>query len=369
MNSSTMGERSNIADMLYGSYIRYDRMYEMTKFAFYGKTDSESVNVFVDCYSLLKTLFKRGLNFQVDDSCIIASCIINLAIHIRAYFESRHHVASKVYIIYGGARPREAFVNYPYYNQNNILMEDSNFFLQDLIRDNLNVIAVLCPYLYDIFFLADYENEFMTIASTIIDMDQKNGNKAPNIIYSKDDMSYQLVAFKPYTFLYRPKKKLNMDNSWVVTKSTLYDAYRYGELGLTTQLDTTLSVELFSMYLAIAGVRSRSLNSLKNANSAIKILEAAVNATNIINGYNHTVFTSNPNPFELIASTTKKIDPILVTNRFGAIDLKYQSMLYAASPRALDLQGPAFTNLYNPDEVRNINNVYFQKYPLDLNRV
>lgn len=62
-----MGERSSIADMLYGSYIRYDRMYEMTKFAFYGKTDSESVNVFIDCYSMLRSLYKRGLNFQVED--------------------------------------------------------------------------------------------------------------------------------------------------------------------------------------------------------------------------------------------------------------------------------------------------------------
>lgn len=362
-----MGERSSIADMLYGSYIRYDRMYEMTKFAFYGKTDSESVNIFIDCYSMLRSLYKRGLNFQVEDSCVIASCLINLAIHIRAYFETRHHVSSKVYLIYGGARPLEAVVNFPYYNAKNILMEDSNFYLQELIADNLNVMKVLCPYLFDIFFIEDNGSEFMTIASNVIDMNQKSGNKDPNIIYSKDDMCYQLVAFKPYTFLYRPKKRLNMDNSWVVTKTTLYDAYRQGELELTTQLGTSLSVELFSMYLAIAGIRSRNLPSIKNANSAIKILESAVASNIIPNGYNHTIFYSNPNPFEIIFGETK-VDPALLTNRYAAIDLKYQSMLYASSPKFI-LACSEIINLYDPDEVKNINNVYFQRYPLDLNRV
>ena len=38
----------SVADIMYGSYIRYDRLFEMTKYAFYGKTDSDNVNVFID---------------------------------------------------------------------------------------------------------------------------------------------------------------------------------------------------------------------------------------------------------------------------------------------------------------------------------
>lgn len=357
-----------IADILYGSFIRYDRLYEMTKFAFYGKTDSNQVNIYIDAYSILRSLYTRGSNIQVDDSCVIASCLINLAIHIRAYFETRHHVSSKVFIIYGGARPREAFVNYYDYNTKNIIMEDSNVVMRNLIVDNLNVVSILCPYLHDIFCVIDYENEFSVLTSALIDIQNENSLKIPNIVYSKEPLAYQLVAFKPYTFMYRPKKKLALDNSWVVTKSTLYNAYRYGELNLETQLDTNLDVRMFSIYQAISGVRSRNMNAIKNANSTIKLLTDAV-ANNIFsNGYNaNSIFYMNPNPFEKMFETGK-VDPAMVTNRFAAIDLPFQSMLFKSSVASRDMM-VGLINLYDPQEVRNINDRYFQKYPLDLNRV
>ena len=262
MNNVDPNYYPNIADILYGSYIRYDRLYEMTAFAFYGKTDSNDVNIFIDVYSILKSLFQRGKNIKITDSYCIASCIINLAIHLRAYFYTRHRVNTKIFIIYGGARPLDVINIFPTYNIKNIQMEDSNDFMKQLIRDNLEVVNILCPYLDDIFSIIDYENEFSVIASAIIDdMNNVSEYKVPNIIYSKDQLAYQLVAFKPRTFLYRPKKRSNADCSWVVTKSTLYDSYRYGELELKQQEDKfkPLDVKMFSIYQAIAGVKSRSI--------------------------------------------------------------------------------------------------------------
>lgn len=355
----------NIADILYGSYIRYDRMYEMTKFAFYGKTNSNSVNIFIDIYSILRSLYTKGSNISIKDSYAIASSIINLSIHIRSYFETRHNVSSKLYIVYGGARPKEAIVNYYRYNEKNILMEDSNYIMKSLIIDNLEVVKLLCPYLYDIFCIIDMENEFSTIVSSLIDLDD---SKVPNIIYSKDALSYQLVAFKPYTFLYRPKKKMNSDVSWVVTKSTLYDAYRYGELSLEKHFPTSLDVRMFSIYQAISGVKTRSINSLKNANNTVNILEQAVQSNTFPNGYNASaIFYTNPNPFFKLFENGK-IDPCDVTNRFASIDLPFQTMVYKTSIAFREI-GKDIINLYNPNEIRYINDKYFLEYPLDLNRV
>lgn len=363
--------RANISDVLYGSYIRYDRLYEMTKHAFYGRSDSNDVNIYIDIYSILRSIYTKGSNIQVDDSCVIASCMINLAIHLRAYFESRHSVNSRIYLIYGGARPREAFVNYSRYNEKNIIMEDSNVVMKNLIMDNLNIMSILCPYLHDIFTIVDYENEFSVIASTIIDRDKVTPggiNKIPNIIYSKDPLAYQLVAFKQITFLYRPKKKGNMDASWVVTKSALYNAYRYGELSLNTKSDIILNPSMFSIYQAISGVKSRSMNSIKNGSITMKILKDSIERNVFSNGYNSmSILYNEPNPFEVLFNDTK-IDGFDILNRFGAIDLPYQTMLFAMSTSAKDIDY-GLINLYNPQEVRNINDKYFQKYPLDLNRV
>ena len=358
-----------VADILYGSYIRYDRMYEMTKYAFYGKTDSDSVNIFIDAYSILKSLYTRGSNIEIKDSYAIASCLINLGIHVRAYFESRHHVSSKVYIIYGGARPRESFINYYRYNDKNMLTEDSNYRMKNLIVDNLQVMKILCPYLFDIFCIVDMENEFSVISSTIIDdICKSEDNKVPNIIYSKDSLAYQLVAFKPYTFLYRPKKRNNEDASWVVTKTTLYDAYRYGELGIKKEVECKLDVKMFSIYQAISGVKSRGIPSIKNANTVIEVIRKAISEGIFANGYNaHAIFYSNPNPFERIFGIDEQVSRD-ITNRFAAIDLPYQTMLYKNTQmyRSLPVD---IINLYDPQEVRNINDKYFQNYPLDLNRV
>lgn len=360
-------EHPKIANILYGSYIRYERLYEMTKYAFYGDTDSNDVNIFIDAYSVLKSLYGRGLGFEIDDSCVIASCLINLAIHLRAYFETRHRVASKVYIVYGGARPMNAFVNYPQYNTKNIVMEDSNFYLKSLIKDNLDIVDLLSRYLHDIFCIVDLEAEFNCIVSGLIQLDNKDG-RVPNIIYSKDPLAYQLVAFEKRTFLYRPKKKGNEDASWVVTKSTLYDAYRYGELGNTKQLPCSLDVRMFSIYQAISGVRSRSINSIKSANSTVTLLEKAVADGMFNNGFNSSAIFNVPlNPFEKMFHGTQ-IDPALVTNRFAAIDLQFQTLLFSFGYTGMNIK-ENIINLYNPQEVRNINDRYFQKYPLDLNRV
>ncbi len=355
----------DISDILYGAFIRYDRMYEMTKFAFYGKTDSNEVNIYIDAYSILKNLYSKGPSLRINDSYVIASCLINLAIHIRAYFETRHGVSSKVYIIYGGARPLEAITNWYQYNRKNIIKEDSDIRIKELIIDNFEVVKLLTQYLYDIFCVVDYENEFSVIASALIDRDN---SQTPNIIYSKEPLAYQLVAFKPKTFLYRPKKRLNIDASWVVTKSTIYDAYRYGELKLKKQVSSTLNYNIFSIYQAITGLRSRGMNALKDASSTIKLLSNAVDSNVFSTGYNaNAIFIAGTNPFELLFGGSS-INPLEVECRFGAIDLIYQTSLYKNSAAYRDLE-KGLVNLYDPETVKSINNKYFEKYPLDLNRV
>lgn len=367
--SNSIRPRSMVSDILYGNYIRYDRMYEMTKYAFYG-SDSSKVNIYIDLYSMLKSLYSRGLEARIDDFNVIASCMINLAIHLRAYFETRHQTESTIYLVYGGARPSSAISYFHQYNSKNILMEDSDSVMENMIKNNIDIMSILCPYLYNIYCIADYENEFSVIVSSLIDSAATNPNDqiVPSIIYSKDPMSYQLVAFKPMTFLYRPKKRSGEDCSWVVTKSTLYNAYRYGELSINKEFDVDLDVRMFSIYLAIAGVRSRSIPALKNANTTAKLLQDAVKSNTIFNGYNiNSIFCTKPNPLEVLFSGTK-IDPLVVTSRLSAIDLLYQTSIYSSSKAKVDAS-LGIVNLYNPDEVRAINNKYFRKYPLDLNRV
>lgn len=351
----------NLAQMLYSSYIRYDRMYEMTKFAFYG-SNATKVNVYVDVYSLLRNLYSKYQNIEIRDSYAIASCMINLAIHIRGYFESRHHTATKIYLIYGGSR----LLEFPEYNAKNILMENSDSRMHKLIIDNLEVMQILCPYLNDIFFIADINNEFSTIASYIITEINKD-DKAPNIIYSKSQLAYQLVAYMGRTFLYRPKKSMGADVSWVATKSTLINAYRLAELKLKKEVPH-IDYKLMNVYQTISGVRDRSIPSLINATNAVKKIKYLVDCGLLLDGYNSYGLLKNNSQTEICrVYSLMGLDEEACMNRMYVIDLLSSLYKYSNTPQALELS-KSIVNLYDPETVKNINNKYFDIYPLDLNR-
>ena len=365
----------NMYNVLLSNYIKYDRLYEMTMFAIRPERGS-CVNIFIDMYSLVRQLYNRFGNIMIKDSYAIASSFINLAAHLRAYFETRHGTFSKIYIVYGGARQNtimapDGTVNQMNgYNEKNILIENSNSILTNLLEDNIKVMQIICPYLNDIFCISDIDNEFITITSKIIEM---NNNNIPNVIYSKDIMSYQLVPFKRRTFLYRPKRKnyLN-DVSWVTTKSTLYEAYRYGELALQNKEgvytgSTSMNINAFSIYLAIAGVKTRGLSSLKNANVAFNLLNTAINNGLFRDGYNtSSIYRAGGEPLLTLMNDSNK--GMEAMQRLMHIDLNYLDLVINDTNIKNNIIQNCI-NLYNPDEVRYINNKYFVDYPLDLNRI
>ena len=98
--------RTSPSNILYGEYIKYDRMYEMSMHAFNGHDIIKEVEVYVDLYSILRKLYIFGDNkLDLNDQYEIAASIINLGIHIRGFF-NRFGIASKIYLIYGEAKPQ-----------------------------------------------------------------------------------------------------------------------------------------------------------------------------------------------------------------------------------------------------------------------
>ena len=85
----------------------------------------------------------------------------------------------------------------------------------------------------------------------------------------------------------------------------------------------------------------------------------------LLNGYNPSAL--NGITFELLFKDTS-IDYMDIRNRYNAIDLQNQTTIFKSRPDSSNVF-KNIINLYDPDSVRNINSKYFQKYPLDLNRV
>ena len=110
-----------------------------------------------------------------------------------------------------------------------------------------------------------------------------------------------------------------------------------------------------------------NISSNKNGNATVKLLETAVKSNVFSNGYNaNGIMRDNIAFMQFCANLNMDYRELMV--RFVSIDLLYQTMIYKTTPSFIGAAA-GIINLYNPQEVRNINDKYFQTYPLDLNRV
>ena len=377
--------RTSPSNILYGEYIKYDRMYEMSMHAFNGHDIIKEVEVYVDLYSILRKLYIFGDNkLDLNDQYEIAASIINLGIHIRGFF-NRFGIASKIYLIYGEAKPQNVLNKLPYFNSKHILMENTNFITHWHIMSSLEIATLYTKYLPDIFTIADSENEFTTIASYLIDKNINDANNIQNsiarVIYSKEPLAYQLVAIKPRCFLFRPKKDYYNDNSWVVTKSSLFRAYRIGELKLnanTKSDNIDLIFGLFPLYQLLNGIKSRNIKSIKNANASLKILFDAQNNGVFSLGYSSWNVIANNTPIENHPIYKILSDPIYgirkpelfddMIKTFECIDVINQTLIYSASPTSKIIESN-LVNFSDDNAVKEINDKYFTNYPIDLMRL
>lgn len=359
-----MVNHQSIEDVLYSNYIKYDRLYALTNHAFYG-SNSNDLDIYLDMNSLTKVLF-RTTEVSIDNYSSVTSSMINLCAHLRSYYETRHRVNTRIYIVYTDNVPIHIISHYHNYNYANITAMSINPRMQDVIKSNLNLLSILCPYLNDIFFINDSNVETSVVIANLVLQQQ---HKCPSLIISKDPFTYQLVSFLPQTFLFRPKKsKYNVsDESWDVTKSRLYELYIKELGGKVYNLEKyNFSTQLFSLFLTLAGVRFRHIPCNFHYDTALKIIKSSIDENRILDSYNSDALYTLSNLKYPRIIEQERIQYMAML--FDIIDLNKQSIIYANSPQSTNIT-KGIINLYNPDEVKNINNKYFINNPLDLNRI
>lgn len=345
-------------NLLYSNFIRYDKLYSLTQHAFYGNIEQyKNVNVFIDMNSLLSILYRYN-NTIINNYNFITESMINLAAHLRQYFLSRHNVYSFIYIVYGDNYPEFPRSILESYNQSNYSKYAVADVINDHIKRNMELLDILIPYIQDVYFIHDTEVETgVLIQSTI-----NRVNPSPNIIISKDSYCYQLVAMNNRTFLYRPRKYFNDDNSWTVVKSNLYEAYAFqNKLSFKTKSNTVFYSDLFSFILSICGLKDRNIKGFRRLSDAITLINDCINE-NIIN-YNYSMGKEyNLSTMGIIS----KIESDIIERNFKALDLKYNHTLYESSKPIDIVISKSLVNLYDKQGLLEINETYFSNNPLDL---
>ena len=349
----------SVESLLYSNYIKYDKLSELVETNFQGST-ANSVNIFIDVYSLIKPLYRLDL-FNREHGLLMSSSIINLCAHLRQFFRNRYRVETMIYIIQSNNVPEYNKAIWLGYNQNHEKIINRDAGVNELIQQNLNAVETLSPYLPDIFYLStDFESGVL-IYDTIC-YNESQGNTNPNIIISKDDYLLQLVSLCNNLIVFRPKKYKSEDISYAVNKSNLLEEwFKSKEVAIPDYLGD-LDPGLCSLLMSLSRCPERSIKSFFNLPKASEIIYSGVSRHRILNGYNsntQNVWNS------LYCKEFDKYSYDLFDRRFKVVDILSQYLVYMSMNHAKN----KFINLVSPDTVKEINNQYYGKYPLDLNRL
>lgn len=356
----------SIEQIMYGNYIKYDSLKRLTIESL-GYSSSDKLHIYIDVYSIILPLLRSRVT--IGSFSNITSSIINLCAHLKSYYMNAHRVDTDFYIVFSLNCPTSAR---GYYNNYNFKMTDDfikNKHLFSIIKENSNLLNILCPYLPNIYFIEDNNTEAAVIIHDLINKNKCiDNNTVPHMILSKDIYMYQVVAMNDNTVIFRPAKDIEtkMDISYYIDRSNIYNMYRThaSKSKPTRTYDGILSPELFSLVLSMSNLSCRNIYILQNFNTVMTLLENCVLDKRINNAYTNDIDYL----LTLIPNNKEKCPDYFVSARFKALDLLFQHYIYTNSVNYNMISGN-IVNLYDPDAVREINNKYFVENPLDLNRL
>lgn len=355
-----------VGDILFSNYIKYNKLMELTKEAFSG-SNSNDVNIYLDMYDMISSLYRT--DYVIEEQSIIASAIINLCAHLRYYYQSRHRVETKIFIVYSTNTNQIQERLCPGYNSR--MKERMNDVkLNKLIAYNINLLKTLCPYFDKIYMIAGSDFEPTVVIYDLILKEAAKNIGIPNIVITRSPYAYQLPAMDNNTIIFRPKKYNGEDVSYLVNHNNciarfIIDTRRMSLDDNRLSMISRINPEFLGIIIGMTNLSCRSVKSLFEINTILKYLDKAISEHLILNKYN----TDIDSVIQIIGSFNPRINEhgFVLSSRCKAIDLVYQHRIYFQTVFASD--DSYLIDLIDDNSVRAINNEYFKRNPLDLNRL
>lgn len=354
--------QSLIEDQIRGSYVKYDRLSQITYETYGGSSIAQAteLNIYIDLYSILHSIFSESGKTIINNYTDITSAVINMVGHYREFFK-RMQVRTKFFLIfsYNTCDINRKFVA----EYNEVFREKSEIKkYRKIADDNFNLMSILCPYLPDVFFIKSIRNyEAGVIMSHLID---KYGQGIPNLVISRDLYPIQLCAMHPYTSFLRPFKNKDGDQSIMISineKLTFrYDFWKF-----------------------VAEYRKISMKSLDNISPLNFSLVMALNSfpERNIKGHVCTIQTAIRLVWNMIQDNEVKILPsqlysneYMVQNipvskveaRMNALDIGFMRSYYDNDPESKSIK---LDNLRDDAALNNINAKFFRDNPINLSLI
>ena len=348
-------DSKSIYNLLLINYPKYETLFsEVTKLCY---RQYFHPGVKLDCYVNVNNYLKRIYNrpdYKYESNFCIISSLINFAAHIKSFFYTRFSTDPCIILVYGTTRPGIANSILPEYDAHNAQLIQARSDLMEAVNNELNVLETLYPYIPKLYFIREEAVDPAVIIRETI----KYREQCARLIFSSDLYDYQLPATTKSTHIVRTKKTKNGDKTYILSYSDFYKKLGK-EFKLKNPIGIGISPELYSLYMTFSGCRDRNIHSIIPYPRTNKIINDAINAGFILNGYNPSlsVYKESFNVFE-------NYNPGLLYSRYILLDLIQNCNLYSSSIKPSIIKG--IIDQYDFKSLNEINNKYFRKYPLDL---
>ena len=347
--------------LLYSNFIRYDRMKELT-LTQYANSSAEELNIYIDMYSLIRPLYKRTI---LGDNTIFTSFVLNLAAHMRAYYMTRHSVTTNIYIVFTNNMSilTQEVSMVPEWN-----ITDQGKLIPDINRDNLinwnvELLKLLVPCFPRIYFITGTVEPAVMIQNLI----NRNNNGCPNLILTKDKMSWQIPAYDSNSCVFRPRKAQNEDTSFCVNHLNVFDEWRHSVNKTSPPPEIILPPEMLSLYIAYTSFKQRGLSAYYSPSEAIRRIWNLVNNKKISLGYNSPEAISKVlNKEQKVKEYTQDFERFSnnLYYRYNMVDLVRLTNIYSTMPEAND--NSWFFSRIDDVTIKEINDKYFIKNPINI---
>ena len=301
---------------------------------------------------MIKSIYGLQPN-QFIDKFSIASCIINACAHYRNFFWTRYKVTCKIWVVFSRMDMSIIEANSFYPGYKNIFTTDCNPDMDKLIQQNMEILNMLCPYIPDVSFIQSGYEPGLVFGN--IAMEYKD---RPNIIISKDPWNLQVVGDAFNVYMLRPIKKNGEDLSVLISNKNVlhyYTALRKVDCDVSK-----LDGSFLSFIIAATRFPERGMKSLHNLSSIIKYLNNAIEKQFILKKF----FSDTKGLCNDLCSINKvNLKAFEIESRMNAIGFNTCLCRYLMSPYKDNIN---IINLHDPDSVKQINEKYFSKVPLDL---
>lgn len=354
-NRSIDDTRQNLESILYGYYIKYNKMKELIDQAFVNTPQSNCIDIYVDVFDMLKPIYSKDI--YANKQYTIVSSVINLAAHLRHYFRRYHNMWTRIYLVYADNTTdnhRRCYRRFGDDEYINTLNYDKN---NEFILSQLELVKILAAYIEDVYFVKKSTMFPMFVYDNII----KNPN-IPALILTKNTYAYQIPALLPNTAVFRPRKHHSEDTSFTVfNRNVLFQYYNNITSDKTLEYMTKINPQHLSLLMSLTGNNKFNLSSAVSSTVAIRILYEAIISGKLLNSHIADINYA----YSVMPDLLKYISDVNLKDRYTACDLHYQHLLYSQMPEALDYTW--YVNFKDPATVQDINNRYFVDNPLDLN--